>query len=167
MKKTLYLLRLLPYLGIVFLSGCIHPDAEVKATLEPRLEAFAAKFTGQTQIDKPAVFALLREYLQQNPDIFGAAFAYAPVNANGSTLLSSPYVFRTPDGLAEKDLAESYAYTEEAWYSRPVELARSVWSDPYFDEGGGDVWMITYSVPVYDTEGSLLGVVTSDLPADQ
>jgi len=44
-----------------------------------------------------------------------------------------------------------------------------VWSAPYFDAGGGETWMITYSVPFFRRDGAaraLAGVVTADLDLD-
>jgi hypothetical protein len=39
-----------------------------------------------------------------------------------------------------------------------------VWSEPYYDAGGGEAWMVTYSVPVYSSRKNprLIGVVTID-----
>ena len=41
-----------------------------------------------------------------------------------------------------------------------------MWSEPYFDEGAGNIVMATYSVPFYrsDKEGrKLMGIVTADI----
>ncbi|MEJ2672375.1 MAG: adenylate/guanylate cyclase domain-containing protein, partial [Deltaproteobacteria bacterium] len=46
------------------------------------------------------------------------------------------------------------------------ELQHAVWSEPYYDEGGGNIIMCTYSVPFYRTVGGirkLQGVVTADI----
>lgn len=53
----------------------------------------------------------------------------------------------------------------KSWYSKPVELRKPLWSKPYFDKDGGDVWMITYSIPIYskDANKKLLGVLTNNL----
>ena len=34
----------------------------------------------------------------------------------------------------------------------------------YFDAGGGEIWMVTCSVPVRDAEG-VFALITTDLPA--
>jgi signal transduction histidine kinase len=52
------------------------------------------------------------------------------------------------------------------WYQIPKELGHAVWSEPYYDEGGGDIIMSTYSVPFYKTVAGtrrFLGVVTVDV----
>ncbi len=40
-----------------------------------------------------------------------------------------------------------------------------VWTDPYYDAGGSEIWMITRSVPVRDADG-VFAIVTTDLPVE-
>jgi len=140
--------------------------AAMKEVVETRLDALALEFGAVRDLDAQDAFGMLEKHLAGNPEIYGAAFAFAPEEREGEVVKSSPYVFRAAGGLVRKDLAESYDYVSEQWYSRPVEIGRAVWSDPYFDEGGGDIWMITYSVPIYEPDSVLIGVLTSDLPTE-
>ena len=41
----------------------------------------------------------------------------------------------------------------------------AVWTDPYFDAGGGEIWVVTRSVPARDANG-IFALVTTDLPVD-
>ena len=118
-------------------------------------------------LDKKIIYSTLKEYLKNNPGIYGAAVALAPKEENGKTVKSAPYVYWSGDKLLEKDLIDSYDYTAEnqKWYNDPVKLKKAMWSQPYFDKGGGEVWMMTYSIPVF-TRGKnpkLVGVVTSNI----
>jgi sigma-B regulation protein RsbU (phosphoserine phosphatase) len=38
-----------------------------------------------------------------------------------------------------------------------------MWGEPYFDKGGGNVYMSTYSHPIFTQSGTFLGVVTVDV----
>jgi hypothetical protein len=134
--------------------------------VEARLAALAPQFVEFEMSDEREVFDTLRTHLEDAPEIYGAAFAFVPVEQGGELVKSSPYVFRGGDGLVEINLAESYDYVVEQWYAQPVDEEMAVWSDPYFDEGGGDIWMVTYSIPLYDEDSVLIGVLTSDLPVD-
>ncbi|MCX6272722.1 MAG: cache domain-containing protein [Bacteroidetes bacterium] len=98
-----------------------------------------------------------------NKVVYGSAFALAPVIRGKDTFRCSPYLYRTPQGYSSKYLEKSYDYTKDDGYSKPVGLEKGVWSEPYFDKGGGDIWIITYSIPVYTPDGSLTGVITADL----
>ncbi len=155
-------------------SGCgktveeadLRPSADTAAVavVEQQLAVLAAKLGTPERLPNPMVFSLLSSHLDANPDIFGAAFAVAPASSERTDGRSCPYVYRGEEGLIRKDLVDSYDYTAEAWYRRPVELGHAVWSEPYFDAGGGDIWMVTYSLPLYGEGDRLIGVVTSDLP---
>ena len=69
-------------------------------------------------------------------------------------------------GYATFDLAvPSYNIEAQAWVTAPLTANAGVWTAPYFDAGGGEIWMITRSVPVRDAEG-VFALVTTDLPVD-
>jgi hypothetical protein len=141
-----------------------HGDPALMAKVETEVNVLASRFKAHPGLDKAATYAMLKKHLEDNPHIYGATFAFAPMERGGATVKSSPYVYHDPSGMVEKDLIESYDYVTQEWYAQPVKLGQAVWSAPYFDEGGGNIWMITYSIPVYDSASRLIGVATSDLP---
>ena len=110
-------------------------------------------------------YALLKNNLLQNKVIYGAAIAYEE-NYFPNKRIFSPYVFRSENAaLAQMDIAESaYDYTEPQWqwFHDPKKEMEGVWSEPYYDEGAGDVLMITYSAPIEKAE-KFVGVVTADI----
>ena len=104
---------------------------------------------------------LISQTMNVSSNIFGSTFALHPGAGYGKR---SPYVYRIqPTVFDASDLADSYDYEHELWYTQPVEAQQSTWSDPYFDEGGGNALMVTYSVPVYNDSRQLLGVMTGDI----
>ena len=108
--------------------------------------------------------ALLQRNVAANPLVYGAAIAFEPGVFKGHRLFS-PYAFRAGTGVKVMDIArEAYDYTQPQWewYARPKALGASVWTEPYFDEGAGNIWMVTYSVPFFRGE-RLAGVPTVDL----
>lgn len=137
----------------------------VKLQAEDALRLFGKEIAPKPPEDDKTAFALLKNFLEKNPYIYGAAYAFVPVNKDGKLIKSSPYVYRSGGELIEKNLANAYDYTVQRWYVLPVKAGKPVWSKPYFDEGGGNAWMITYSVPIYSGENParLAGVLTSDL----
>jgi sigma-B regulation protein RsbU (phosphoserine phosphatase) len=52
------------------------------------------------------------------------------------------------------------------WYQKPKMLGKAYWSDPYYDEGGGEMTMATYSLPLFDHQGQMYAVVTADISLD-
>lgn len=103
----------------------------------------------------------------RNPELFGAAIAFEPRGFKKDELYFAPYCYRSGNRVAFKQLgSDSYNYFFQDWYQLPKELNRPVWSEPYHDEGGGNVLMATYSVPFYRTvmgEREFAGVVTADV----
>ena len=78
----------------------------------------------------------------------------------------SPYVYRTADGYVSLNLAvPSYNIDSQAWVTAPLAANAGVWTNPYFDAGGGEIWMVTRSVPVRDAEG-IFAIITTDLPVE-
>ena len=92
--------------------------------------------------------------------------AAAALLDRSAAVITSPYVYRTADGYANLDLAApSYNIEAQDWFATPLAENASVWTDPYFDEGGGEVWMITRSVPLRDADG-VFAIITTDLVVD-
>lgn len=113
--------------------------------------------------DKNQLESLMLKVLSQNTDIFGMAAAFEPETFISGKRLYSPYV-HYEDGetvLSYLD-SEEYNYPTQSWYLEPKVKHESVWSEPYYDEGGGNVLMTTYSYPVYKSTG-FLGVITADI----
>lgn len=109
-------------------------------------------------------YNLLEQFINRNGNVFGAAIAQAPPEGVHRHVV--PYVCRANNGLQRVDLGrDAYHYETNDWYVLPKELKRPVWSEPYFDEGGGDILMATYAVPVFSGPGkdTVTGVVTGDM----
>lgn len=116
-------------------------------------------------LDDSLLYTLLRENLAQHPLIYGSAIAFAPGVLGEQRRLFSPYVYRSPEGPQQLDIAaEAYDYTEPQWewWQRPASTGKPVWTKPYFDEGAGNVLMCTYAVPFF-RDGALHGVATVDV----
>jgi len=114
------------------------------------------------------IHALLKVFTTKNKEIYGACIAYEPYTFSKDIKLYAPYYFKkNPDKLNYENLNdEKYMYPNWDWYKDPKELNKSVWTEPYFDDGGGNIIMATYSVPFYKIENNkpvFKGVVTADV----
>jgi sigma-B regulation protein RsbU (phosphoserine phosphatase) len=110
---------------------------------------------------------MLKFVLQNKPEIYGSAVAFAPYALRPDQKELAPYCYRSDDGFVFKDLAaDDYDYFFHEWYVRPRDSGQAVWVEPYFDIGGGNVLMTTYSMPIYkekETGKEFMGVATADL----
>jgi len=110
----------------------------------------------------------IRGLLNAWPEVYGSTIA-TEVRAGDQTARAfAPYYFRRAGAIAYSDLAlDSYGYSNLPWYRRAADSLEPAWSAPYFDAGGGETWMVTYSVPFFrrnpDGARALAGVVTADL----
>lgn len=113
---------------------------------------------------------LLHEMVSNNPEIYGAAVAYEPYYYDPTKKYYSPYFYREANRIGFKYIGdEQYDYFSMDWYQIPKELNRPMWSEPYYDQGGGDAMMSTYSVPIYknqDGQKTFIGILTADISLD-
>jgi sigma-B regulation protein RsbU (phosphoserine phosphatase) len=110
------------------------------------------------------IMKLLRSVVEENPDIYGAAIAFEPFTYSPDIKSFAPYFFKAQNKTQFTDIPYDYFYWD--WYQIPKELQRPMWSEPYFDEGAGEIVMATYSVPFYRKAGDkreFIGVVTADI----
>ena len=110
----------------------------------------------------------LRSVVQNNHGIYGATIAFEPYMFDPDKQRYAPYFYKDGKGQIQfSDLAdEAYNYFYRDWYQIPRELGRPLWSEPYFDQGGGDIVMSTFSVPFYRVETGhrrLAGIITADI----
>jgi sigma-B regulation protein RsbU (phosphoserine phosphatase) len=110
---------------------------------------------------------IIEQVLENNDLLYGASIAFAPQIHKGDTLYFAPYIYSSGDSVVFKNLAgEDYNYTSMPWYTKAQEAGEGVWSEPYFDKGGGEALMATYSMPFYrETKDgpAFNGVVTADI----
>ena len=107
-----------------------------------------------------------RRVVEDNPVVMGSTVALVPGYYSEHPLFA-PYACWDNDEIVIKTLAtEEYDYPAQEWFTKPLELGEGYWSEPYIDEGGGNVLMTTYSVPLQDYRGKTAAVLTADVSLD-
>ena len=106
------------------------------------LDTLVAELVAERPADAAAYTERLRAYLEAHPAFYGSAAALLD---HASTVTASPYVYRTADGDATP--VPSYHIEAQAWVTAPLAANAGVWTAPYFDAGGGEIWMITARSP--------------------
>ena len=111
------------------------------------------------------MYSITERILRNNRFISGAAVAFEPDYYPSEGYYYSPYSYRDENGkIQSKQLgSEAYDYHYMDWYQIPKLLGASYWSEPYYDDGGGNMMMTTYSKPLYDESGNLYAIITADL----
>ena len=146
------------------LSNTIHQIDAVLNAVETAVENTA--WLVPYRLSSPEFMYSLTERLLQNNDfICGAAVAFEPGYYASKGHYFSPYSYRDENGeIKSKQLgSETYDYHYMDWYQIPKLLNETYWSEPYYDDGGGEMMMTTYSKPLYDEYGNLYAILTADL----
>ena len=106
-----------------------------------------------------------RIVVEKNREIYGSTIAFEKGEFKPDIDRFAPYFYRNGDTVAYQNLdSEAYNYFLQDWYQIPKEINKPYWSEPYFDEGGGNILMTTYSVPFYNSETQKFrGIITIDI----
>ena len=157
---TLMRLRLATFLFFALVvSGC-----KKEEDLTPPIETAMKVFASWLQNDPPTATTVserVRLYITGQPDYFFGA-TVTLLDANGRAV-TSPYWYRNNGVFSSKDLATpSYNIDAQTWLRKPIDLKTPYWTEPYFDSGGGEIWMRTYAVPII-VNNRVIAVATTDL----
>ena len=132
---------------------------------------FLGTILQQREYSPAGLEQLLKDIVENNDDIFGSTIALNPELSETSAGFA-PYYYHREGILTHVDLArEQRNYWQQNWYQNAVLAEKPVWTEPYFDRGGGEILMTTFSVPIYRVDESgrrfLYGVVTADVALDE
>lgn len=118
--------------------------------------------------DAEAIYAITKQVLANNPNIIGSAVAFVPHYLSEQWLYFAPYSYRQGDHILSKQLgSEEYHYFDMEWFSAPMTSGAPCWSEPYYDIGGGEALLTTYSYPLCDASGSVYAIFTADISIEQ
>jgi len=158
--------------GIVFLATWLilamscKKDTTEKPSLtnEKQVEASMNNFVADLAATPPTsadISGRVRQYLLSNPSFFFGSTVTLLDSAEIAT--DSPYWYRSGDSLLTTSLMDTaYQINNQLWLRQPIDSGFAIWTAPYFDTGGGNIWMKTRSVPVI-VNGRTIAVATTDL----
>lgn len=112
--------------------------------------------------DSSGLMQMVEQIVDTDSLIMGGCIALRP-GADGVRLME--YVCRGADGTWQrKHLGDTdYDYTRMPWYTEALRQDKAVWSEPYFDTGGGNEMMVTCSYPLHGADGEIKAVLTADV----
>lgn len=132
------------------------------------IEAALDQFVSGLQSNPPhpdSLSSRIRSYLGGKSGIFYGS-TVSLLDSQGKVFLS-PYLYRKDGVIMETTLMDSsYHIDQQAWLRLPIDTRKAIWTEPYFDAGGGEIWMRTRSVPVL-IKDKIVAVATTDLPVEK
>lgn len=121
-------------------------------------------FVEQNISSPDSMYSLTRHMLVSNHFVVGSAVAFEPYYYKDKGLFFSPFTFYENDTIKNSQLGtEDYDYHYMEWYQIPRLLKKSYWSEPYFDEGGANILMTTYSRPLFRADSTVYAIFTADV----
>lgn len=113
------------------------------------------------------ILRIAQDFVRHDTVVFGTCLAFAPDALGKGQYWDAYYSCEVKGALVTRKLGgPDYDYFKMDWYRLPKILGKPVWTEPYFDKGGGDTVMCTYSTPIYrNVNGKrvFIGVLTMDV----
>lgn len=122
---------------------------------------------GQHLSSTEAVGAAMAEELRLNPHVVGISVSFISDFFPQEGHWYEAYASHNEDGQIEvRNIGSpSHDYFRTDWYQGALAASegQGFWSEPYYDEAGARAMLCTYSLPVRDGDGRVVGVFGADL----
>jgi len=131
----------------------------------------------QAHLDKPErMLTYSQKIVETNPLVVGCAIVFRPGYYPGKDLYMA-YMHRkggstsVDEGLGTTEIEclqrfTDRPYTEQIWYTEPMEKLEACWVGPLKNEDAEDEALITFCLPIFD-KGECVGVVATDMAIEQ
>lgn len=115
-----------------------------------------------------SLYTDIRRMLEQNRMVAGVGLMFKPNYYPQKGRWYEPYVVRLSDGTIDQDQIGSahHNYLEMELYKNGVSAGKGRWSEPYFDEAGAHMMLSTYTIPIRDGNGEIVGLLGADVSLD-
>ena len=126
----------------------------------------------ERNLDSPdSLRRVVTAIVENNPLIVGSGIAFTPNHYKKKGKYFMPYASICHNDTKEITYqvlgSQYYDYPCMDWYLIPALLKKDYWSEPYYDAGGGNLIMTTYSKPLYNRSGEMYAVFTANISLSQ
>ena len=147
--------------------------AIVKTEVETALKNAEQSIRGSL-VNPDTIYRIGASIIKLNPHVVGVGVAFVPgyYKDKASKELYLPYTYDDQESLTTKGKRTgkphiktnipNFDYTTREWY-RSAMAGQLQWCSPYLGEGGINVLMCTYSIPIMDADGHLAAVFFADV----
>jgi two-component system sensor histidine kinase/response regulator len=113
----------------------------------------------------PAMVPYLRELLHQAPaEVYGVYIAYEDKDWKKPDACLAIHRKNWP---ALTPVEYDYHDPKQEWYNGPKRTRAFYVTEPYFDQGAGNISMVSLTVPVFDADASFIGVAGVDVALER
>lgn len=126
----------------------------------------------EKSMDRPdSLRSIIASVVRNNQFIVGSGIAFVPDYYKEKGKYFMPYASFKDEINGEISYqvlgSQNYDYPCMDWYLIPQLLKQPYWSEPYYDDGGGNFIMSTYAKPLFDSQGKLFAVFTANISLTQ
>lgn len=126
----------------------------------------------EKSMDRPdSLRSIIASVVRNNQFIVGSGIAFVPDYYKEKGKYFMPYASFKDEINGEISYqvlgSQNYDYPCMDWYLIPQLLKQPYWSEPYYDDGGGNFIMSTYAKPLFDSQGELFAVFTANISLTQ
>ena len=123
----------------------------------------------EENLSKPdSLYKVVVNVVKSNDLIVGSAIAFRPSYYKSKGEFFMLHAFHDGEQVVSKRLGSvDYDYPYMDWYLLPKLLNKGYWSEPYYDQGGANIIMATYSYPLYDASGQFYAVFIANISLAQ
>ncbi len=153
--------------------------AAVKAEVETAVRNVKLQVQQVVSSGSPDQFyGIMTRLVVDNPHVVGAGVAFKPefYKGLGKPDLYSPYAYEegVEASLEKRKAAKPqmrttllpFDYTTREWYVQPMEDGKSLWTEPYMDQGGTHIVMCTYCEVIRNKNNYPVAVFYADVPLE-
>ena len=119
------------------------------------------------KLQPDSIMKFSRRILELNPDVYGCSISFEPNYFADQGKYFSVYSTNEDGHIeTEQEGSDDYDYFEMIWYQEPIRQGKACWVDPFHDYTPGtsyDMMIASYGKPLFDTQGRIIGVISSDL----
>lgn len=119
-----------------------------------------------SHLDEPhEMVRIVRNLVDGDSLIMGGSLAFVPdyYPEKGRWFMEYAHVNEKGIVVCKHLGGKEYNYFEMPWFKEAFRHSQGMWTDPYFDRGGGDKLMTTFSLPLYNHKGQVFAVFTADV----
>ena len=115
-----------------------------------------------------SIYSVLRRLVAHNSTIVGAGMLFEANHYPAKGRWFEPYVGKQADGtlVANQIGGETHDYLNTELYIEGMKAGRGYWSEPYYDNAGAKMMLCTYTLPIYDGNGTPVGLLGADVSLD-
>lgn len=136
--------------------------SEMKARVETAVQTTVGSVEENLQ-NPDELYRICAKLVHRNDHIIGSAVALSPgFYQQGSTEFAA-FAFQSNDNSPVTTKQLPYDYETWEWFATPMKKDTLWWSEPYYDEGGSDMLIYTFSAPLHNKQHECVGVLTADV----